>query len=1158
MEFTIREGILKMLRTWLLPVVLVGALASVCATARAQTAHLTGRVTDSSGAVVPGATVKVTDMRRGETRVLTTDASGAFDVQTLQPSVYSVTLAAHGFRTLVRDGITLDLDTTTRLDLVLIPGATSESVTVTADASQLQPNSPDLSTQITEEEYQHSPLVQVDRLRNPATFVYLAPGVQGNIALTGTEYVGATNVIAVNGSPIWDTELLIEGLPGGQTRIVGNYTESSPPVDAVNEFKITTTLLPADYGHTGFAVGSFGIKSGTNAFHSSIFEYFRNTALDAANWYAKNQGATLTNPPIHQNEFGGTIGGPVRIPHFYNGKDKTFFFFVYDGSRFTGATSYGTSTVPTAQETTPNAQGYYNFSDVKTPIYDPATTAPNPNGSGYVRTQFPGNLIPASRIDPVAKAVLAYFPHIAPGVTTIGGFEGDELLKPDAYTAKVDELISPTQHLSGAWVHTQIPRINIGSAYPIPLASGYHQEVRTQTARLNYTWTPRPHFVDLAAIGYNRFVNPESPTGTASNYPALLGLRGLPSGLFPTFAASGYTTFGDITNEDLIENDFYYKDEIYLDLGHHALRFGGEYRAIRYDDLSPDTIEGAFSFATNETGNPQSPSGTGNAFASFLLGQVDSATVTFPFPLRTRKNYTGFFVQDDWKPLQRLSINMGLRFEWQGAPREADNNQSIVSLTTSNSEAGNLPGALIFAGPAPLGIGSSTLFKTDYSAVGPRVGFSYFLNPNTVIRGGYGVYYSDYLPDTDIVNSGFAAAGKFTNSTGSVSPVFTLASGVPAISPSQNLTSTFLNGTTGSYYASNVGAMPRTQNYSVDVQRQLTSDTLLDISYIGVHNTRQVSPNMVNINQDNPAYLSLGSALLTSKATAANLASIGASLPYAGFSGTVAQALRPFPQYSTLTSVAAKVGASNYNAAQVVLKHRMAHGLTLNANYTYSKALGYEDTTLDGNGGTDDSVQNAYNPQADYTLLPNDIRHAVVISTAYELPLGRGKTFLNSGKASNAFGGFTLSGIQRYQSGYPLVLVMSSNGLPIFNRYQRPNLVPDVDPASHISVHDFNPKKGSNIFNVAAFASPGSSSFGDARPTYSNLRNFNVLDEDLQLTKRTQLSERLSWAFYAQSFNTFNRHRLTGFGTAFGSSSFGVPSASNEARELQLGTRFEF
>jgi hypothetical protein len=316
---------------------------------------------------------------------------------------------------------------------------------------------------------------------------------------------------------------------------------------------------------------------------------------------------------------------------------------------------------------------------------------------------------------------------------------------------------------------------------------------------------------------------------------------------------------------------------------------------------------------------------------------------------------------------------------------------------------------------------------------------------------------------------------------------------------------------------------------------------------------------MVNINQLNPSYLSLGNALLTSTASAANLAKVGISTPYTGFSGTIAQALRPFPQYSTLTSLGAKVGASSYNAGQIVYRIRPTHGISVNANYTYSKLMGYSSTTLEGNTGTDNTVQNAYNPRADYSILPNDVRHALVLSSSYELPFGKGRAFLKGNPGSALAGGWTVSAIQRYQSGFPLSILMSSNSLPIFNYYQRPNLVPGVDPSSHTPNGKFNPAAGSNIFNPAAFAAPGNNSFGNASPAYSNLRNYPVLaEEDLAANKSTSLGEHLVRTFYAQAFNAFNRHRFTGFGTSFGSSSFGQPNATNAARAIQFGSRLQF
>jgi hypothetical protein len=1145
-------------------------ILAICGPAFAQTSRLTGQVTDQAGASIVNATITLRNTDTGEARQLTSNTEGIFDDATLRPGNYAISASKGGFRKIEQTGIRLALDTATRVDLRLPVGGSEQTVVVDSQTNPIQANDPATFTEITEASYATLPIMQINRLRNPATFVYQAPGVTGNIRLDGNEYTGATNVISVAGAPIWNTELLIEGLPGGQTRYIGSLTESSPSVDAIDEFKITTTLLPADYGHTGFAVGSFGIKSGTANWHGSAFEYLRNTALDAANWYGKYAKATSLNPssvanpnlPIHQNEFGATVGGPLRIPGLYNSKDKTFFFFAYDGSRFTGATTFSSSTTPTPQELTPNAAGYYDFSDQETTagvanIYDPATT--KISGTSTTRSVFAGNLIPYSRLDAVAKKVLSYYPisrvSLSPGKTTSGviyGYTGDTMLSPDTYTAKLDHNLTANQHLSSAYVRTYIPRINIGNAFSAPLASGYHQNVGSQTGRVNYTAALHGNLVNEVLLGYDRFTNPQTPTGTAADYPALLGLTGLSGGLFPTFGLTGYSTFGDITDANKVEDSYYAKDLLFWNLRTHSLRFGAEFRRTQYNDLSPATTTGALSFKTLETGNPATLK-LGNAFASFMLGQVDSASFVSPYPFYQRKPYYGFFAQDDWKALSRLTVNLGLRFEWSDSPTEKYDRQSIVSLTAPNSGAGNLPGALIFAGN-----GVHTFFGTNYSAIGPRIGVAYRLFEQTSIRAGYGIYYYDILPNLNIINSGYTLSGSLPNTSSSISPVFVLSSGVPSHATTANLTSTYLNGSSGSYYGPNVGAMPRTQNYSLSLQHQFHFGPVLEANYVGTHNTRQVDQNAVNINQVNPSHLSLGSALLTSKATTTTLAQAGISLPYTGFSGTIAQALRAYPQYSTLTSVAAKAGYSNYNALQLVLRIGNYHGLTVNAAYTWSKSLGLGSANLSGNSGSENTVQNAYNTSADYSLLPLDLPHQVVLNWHYQLPFGSVKPWLNSNAALRGVaGGWSVSGIQRYQSGFPLPIYMATNAMPIFNNCQRPNLAPGVDPASHIRLHNFSPST-SSVFNVNAFSAPGAVSFGNARPTYSNLRNFFVYTEEAQLTKRTQITENLRWDFYAQAFNLFNRHRFTGFDTAFGDSNFGQPSATTAARALQLGTRLEF
>jgi hypothetical protein len=1106
----------------------------------AQSASVNGLIRDPADAAVASASVRVIQTQTNMVRTTQSDETGGYHVSNLPPGEYKVVVEKAGFEKLEREGVVLLVDTATRVDLKLRTGSIQQTLTVSEDAFGLQPNNAEMATDITSKQYTDLPLVQAGRIRSPTSFVYLAPGVQGNIRLDGAEYTGATNVIAVNGSNIWNTELLIEGMPGGQTRITGNYTESAPAVDAITEFRITTTLLPADYGHTGSAVGSFAVKSGTNQFHGSFYEYLRNNVLDANNWLANSSGAV--HPPTRQNEFGTTVGGPLNIPRLYRGTDRTFFFFAYGASRKTGADAFVTAQIPTPKELTGDFSGL-------AAIYDPHSNAPNPAGTGYIRTVFAGNIVPLSVQDPVARKIAALYPapNLA-GANNYGSFDGEEILSPDTYTGKLDRTFSEKNHLSATYIRTYIPRLRLDNALPEPLTAGIHQFVGSHTGRIADIWSPSATVVNEARAGFNRFTNPQDATSTPENYPATLGLTGLSGTVFPSIGfTNGFTTIGNTTASRASENDFYYRDTLHWTIRQHSLRMGAEFRRTQYNDQSPCQQTSSIAFNSLETANPQSNSNTGNGFASFLLGAAHSGTVTNPFALYTRKSYAGWFVQDDWRVTSKLTLNLGLHGERSGAPTEARGHSSIVSLSTANPAAGNLPGALIFGG---------NLFPQGPAAWGPRAGFAWQTVPRIVIRGGYGLYYVDILPNTGLTSSGYQVAGSFASPDNGVTPAFYLASGVPQnYAQTSSLVPGVLNGQNANYYDPNAGRMPRIQDWSFNIQGQIARTLTLEVAYVGNHGSGLVAPQLQNINQLDPKYLALGT-LLTQPATSAAAVAAGVSLPYPGFSGTVAQALRPYPQYLTLTSVAAKDGASKYNALELVLTKRSSSGFTFDGNYTFSKAMGYNNTSLAGNTGVDNTLQNAFNARPEWSLLPQDVTHAFTTHYSYELPLGGGKRWMNAGRLENAvFGGWTISAVQRYQSGFPFSL-LTKNTLPIFNRVLRPNLIPGVDPSSGISNADFNPAVNS-VFNKAAFSAPVNS-FGNAAPAYSNLRNFPVLSEDVSVVKRLSLTERVQLQFYAQGFNLLNRHRFTGIDTNFSDAGFGVPTATNQARQVQFGARINY
>jgi hypothetical protein len=1117
----------------------------------AQMARMTGTVTDKTGGVVSGANISIRNVATGTHREGITSSAGDYDVSQLQPGNYTVRVEKDGFEALQRSGITLSVGTTTRVDLELSLGHVNEAISVNGNAGLLQPDNPEDSLTIDSRRYDTLPLVQQGRIRAPTAFLFLAPGVQGNYTLNGGDTTGATNMIQVNGSPTVSTEMYLDGLPMGPitgwTTSGGLLTESEPPVDAVGEFKLTATSVPADYGHTGAAVGAFGIKSGTNEFHGTVYEYFRNNALDANTWLG-NHRTTPFHPPTRQNEFGVTIGGPIEIPHIYQGKNRTFFFFSYGGSRKSGVDSVTTVHIPDAQQ----LQG--NFAGQAT-IYDPATTTVNASGQ-VVRTPFPDNIIPKERIDPIAKQIAAFYPQVVSIASqNFSGVQGEKHLNPDILTAKVDHSFNEKHSLSGTFVATRNPRLRVDNPLPTPLTAGIDQLTSSKSVRLNENWVISPSSLNTATIGYNRYINdvyPVYPTTTP-----FVTIPGLVGNVFPALSFSGYQGVGSNPGSLGTFNVFQFRDTFSWSISKHTLRAGAEYRYIQFNSILAGST-GTMSFSPTETSNPSNPNGTGDAVASFLLGQVDTGNLSLPSQVAMRDDYAGFFVQDDWRPTQKLTVNVGLRWELQTVPTENANRSSIVDLGTSNPAAGNLPGALIFAGTGTGRSGQAAFLSTNSSGVGPRFGVSYLATHSTTLRGGYGIYYYDL--GLSINNNGFGASASYSPIGNA--PAFALQSGFPdnpGLHP-PTLSPSLLNNSSATYLAPTANQLPRIQEWTASIQQALGANTMIELAYIGNHGTRLWNQQMSNINQLNPKYLSLGT-LLSQPATSAAAVQAGITLPYPGFTGTVAQALQPYPQYRTLTSESAKVGASRFNALEATLKKRLSHGLSVEANYTWSKNMGYFSPSYDNESGVTNVMQNAYDPHVEWSLLPTDATNTFVVSYSYELPFGRGREFVaNSNSIVNQFiSGWGISGIQRYQSGFPLGILMSSNSLSstVQNYVLRPNIVPGVDPATHIKLGKFI-YGTSSLINSAAFQAPAAFTFGSARPTYGDLKNFPIYTEDLSGIKHFKVREGLNWDFYGQAFNVFNRHRFTGISTAFGSSTFGQPSGVSFAREIQIGTRIRF
>ncbi|HEU0119157.1 MAG TPA: TonB-dependent receptor, partial [Bryobacteraceae bacterium] len=1012
----------------------------------AQTAQVSGRVTDSAGHAVPAATVAVTNEATQVRRNVLSNEEGLYTAPALTPGPYTIRVTKEGFKALERRGVVLTVDTRSRVDAQLEVGGVTESVNVTENVGVLQVESPEISTTITQEQVQNLPLVQMGRVRVASAFIYLTAGVQGNVRIDGADNLAASNQIRVHGSGTFQHEFCVDGLPAGQMGQIGNFNESAPPVEAMREFKLQTAQLAAEFGHTGQAVVSFALKSGTNQFHGSAFEYFRNDKLDARSWFAGERAIT------RQNEFGATVGGPVWMPKLYNGKDKTFFFFSWTSSRRRGLDNFNRVQTPTLL----NQQG--DFSDWRgangnlIPVYDPATTRPNENG-GSTRDIFPGNRIPANRIDPVAAKIAALFPAPnAAGSLNLGAFIGEKQLDPDIFTTRFDHSLHANHKIFYSFNSTNVPRFRIDNPLPDPLTSGILQNISSKMHRLGYDAILRPNLLNSLILGVNRFRNPVDPVTAERGWPSKLGLNGVTGDRFPVLSfGDGYVgaASGGITDN---------KDDVYMvkntmswTRGRSNWKFGGEYRWNHLHNRTLTNTQGALTFSNLATALPGAPSGTGNSFASFLLGEVSSGNVRYPQNVGIRRTYTGFFVQNDFKLSQRLTLNGGLRWEFMGAPFEQQDRYSVVDLGLANPGAGGRPGALRFAGQGSGRTGTRRLIDPDLSAFGPRLGFAYALSKKTVLRGGYGLYYADnYLT---ISSAGFNIEGTFQTLDNGITPAFRLRDGFPQSFPKEpRIDPALLNNQAASYLEQSSGALPRTQSWSFGMQHDLGRDLVIELNYVGNHSTRQVAPELSNINQVDPRYLSLGQ-LLTRNINATEARAANIPIPWAGFNGSVAQALRAFPQFLTLTSQQAKIGAASYHGGEFKLRKRFASGFAFETNYTWSKALGLNAPGYQGFGGLDNMLQDHYNLRSERSLLSYDVPHVFVASYLYTLPFGK-----QNGWRKAMLGDWTISGIHRYQSGFPLQLSMN-NLLPIFNRVLRPDLVAGENPASGISGADFDPGK---------------------------------------------------------------------------------------------------
>ncbi|MGH9659613.1 MAG: TonB-dependent receptor [Bryobacteraceae bacterium] len=1139
-----------------------------CLTAAAQiggSGTIKGTVLDSTGARVPGITVTATNVATGVEDKRETTATGLYVIAPLPAGTYRLSAVAPGFRTSQRDQIVVDALTTVELDITLEVGATTESVTVSAVTVELNTSDPRMGQTIRNEMYTALPLTMGNGSpRNPAAFVYLMPGVQE----------GGTFGF-INGGQSFSKDVYIEGLPitdavrQGESRAL----QFAVSVDAVDQFQVETSGQSVEFNGQGSE--NYSIKSGTNQLHGSLYEYFRNTVLDSRGFFAS------TRPQQNQNQFGFTVGGPIR-------KNRIFFFGAYDGYRYRVATASRFVTIPTTRMRTGD------FGELPVNIFDPATTAEV--GGRITRQAFAGNLIPASRISSPSRFFLEPLPqptHSGIATNFLNNNKGVGFNNTNA-NVKVD-LNATEAHrftvLFSRGSHNQSSAVR-GDPVPLPLpyvVTRVVDEVPT-VGQLRHSWILSPTMLNQISFGASRLFIPITNPTIDGNWVEKSGIKGLPKGdatqSFPEVSFGGPNAPQGWRGTDARPfldalNTFTFQDSFQAIRGSHSIKAGFQHQRLqdnyraRYDGTL--FIAGFSNIQTAGFNNGTLVTTTGNAFASYLLGTLNTSTVTEDSVVTSGARYRNYawWFGDDWKITRNLTLNLGVRYDLMQPYVEVADRVSWFNPDIPNPAAGGFGGALQFGGKgdSPLYCNCSTRIKTHYNNWGPRLGFAYKMGEKTVIRGGYGIMYTRHGAvggrngaREGTGKLGFTAAPGFPSPDG-YSPAYDWDDGVPAYQKPPFFDATLNTGfTTARPTAGGVawdnpeeGARPpRYQNWNFSVQRLVTPSITLTAGYAG-GNGKLLRGGGLGIwsGQIQPRYLALGN-LLLSQVSAATLASAQAivpdiRLPYANFRGTFAQMLRPFPQYSGVNADFVNLASSNYNSLQITLQKRMSAGLTFNINHTYSKTLS------DAGAG-----RSAYFWQIEKSHGESDRRHVFNAMVVYELPFGRGRSMNPSNAVVRALvSGWRISSITRLRSGLPYGIVPAACNLPMAGGC-RANYTPGFSGDVRI-----NGDWGSGdllgarprFLDPAAFRNPAPYTYGDTPGAGAyGLYNPGFWNEDVGVTRQFPVTERFKIDFSAEAFNLANTVIFAGPSSLdVNNANFGrITGQQNSPRSLQFALKVLF
>jgi len=1184
----------SMTKTTSILLILTLAVAVQPLLAQSGRGTLTGVVKDATGALVPGAEIAITNKANGTEVKATTTSTGVYRAPYLEPGTYQVTASLKGFKAAVRDNVPVLLTQTVTLDFTLEVGEVTDTVTVSAEAPLLESSTAEIGINATEKEFHTWPILVGDGTRQLQSFVFRAlPGT------SGSEFEGT-----INGGQAYSHEILIDGISIGRFDLNGgSNNEFTPTIDAVGEMKLQTGALSSQYGNTQTALTNFGMKSGTNDYHGSAFWFNQNKALNANTWNNNLVGAPKSSSVL--NNFGATVGGPII-------KNKTHFFFSYEGNRQADQRTSGFASLAAAAFKKGDFSQLLNPAFTQDPrsgtvlgqdalgrdvrfgqIYDPSTSRQLAGGA-WIRDPFPNNVIPQSAFSRVTGNVLKYAqpdPSIntllrnAPQISTCC-----PILNIDNYSIKIDHIINERHKVSGTYVSNDRYRWRFGGGgtpqlpgpIPGPAANGDKiQSTPGWIGRFSEDWTISATKLNHFAFGYNRFRNKNVSNSfndylAGTNWKDTLGLTGdVGPGAFivanfagnnPTLgnlARYGHQGTGNNPNgSTIIQDDFTWLR------GNHSFRMGVEHRRY-YLNSNAVMTPPAYTFHNENTSQPGFDDGTGFSFASFLVGAVRSSTLGIPqLSPGERSRTTASYFQDDWKVSSKLTLNLGIRWDIPSPIKEVSSRMSGLDPTMPNPGADGYRGALVVLGEGPGRNGQTNFAETYYKQFAPRFGFAYAASQKMVVRGGYGINFSPPIGDgfNWPYTAGFNGSNPIIVRTGRFTqdPSYNWDSPYPTYGKTlPNTDPTLLNGQNIPYYSPKIQRLPYVQNWNFGIQYELPWETRVEANYVGNKGTRLNDVKYINsLNMVDPKNLSLGNTLLDNINLHPEIAK-----PYPSFTGTVAQSLRPFPQYQNVTTHRTSDGWSTYHSLQMTFTKRSNHGLSFLTSYTWSKALATTDTA--GPGDYTYNAQNIYNVAADYGVTAYHTPHDLKITWIYDLPFGKQGRWLRSGAGNLILGGWSGSMIHRYQSGSPIsVTATNFDGQALFNPNLRADvLLPPDQQKLTDSITDPNRSTGTPYLNPAAFKNPPLTDkrvpihLGNAPRFLPNVRTFARYGEDFSLIKKTDLPfrEGMTFEIRIDALNIFNRIGIGGPITDVNDANFGkVFNKAGSPRTMQIGGRLTF